>query len=119
MLPKIKLLGFSIAFIAVHWIVNTLLLESNQLQNLFKYHAILAFLSLVIVFTAGLIKIKFPDKVGFFYLATILFKMAIVVLICFEFIRPKTDYTIVFLSHFFLIFFAYLIVEVVLVLKSI
>jgi hypothetical protein len=117
--PALYVGFFGFALAALHTTVNYFLPENLVFQDLPRYHLILGMMTMVVVITAELIKKFFSDKVGFFYMGSILMKMAIVVLIAYPIIRPKTDYSIVFLGHLFSIFFSYLIFEVISVLKGI
>lgn len=114
-----SVLLFSTLIFGLHYIINVYLLSQPiELTILLKINIFITLLTLVVLNSLRAIKIRFPNKVGFGYLAFVLIKMIISVVFLFPFLKEKTANLKVIILTFFLIFFTHLIFEVYLIIKS-
>lgn len=114
----LTLLIFAIIIYGLHFIVNGYLLNNTlHYKLILKINLFITLLTFVIVNTLELIRHKFPDKVGFGYLAFMLIKMIISVAFLFPFLKEKPDNIKVIVLSFFTIFFIHLFFEVYSIIK--
>ena len=113
-----SVLVFTAGIFGAHYLINTFLL--SELLNttlVLKINLFSALLTIVVLNTLQVIKIKFPDKVGFGYLAFVLIKMILSVVFLFPFLKAKPDNLKVIVLSFFTIFFSHLFFEAYSVVK--
>jgi len=103
---------FPIALFGIHFLVNKYFLSDLlQFKELIKIHVFISLLSFVVLGTLSVIKAKFPDKVGFGYLAFVIVKMMISVVFLWPVIKAKQQNLKGFILSFFIIFFLHLFYE--------
>jgi hypothetical protein len=98
--------------------MNTYLLDQLlHLKVVLKINLFITLLTFVVLRSLQLIKTKFPDKVGFCYLAFMLLKMALSIVFLFPFIKEKPENLKAIIFSFFTIFFCHLFYEAYSVVK--
>ncbi|MCB9363839.1 MAG: hypothetical protein H6587_04645 [Flavobacteriales bacterium] len=82
-----------------------------------KINFFITLLTVVVLNSLIIIKTKFPDKVGFGYLAFVLIKMILSIVFLFPFLKEKPNNLKVIVLSFFIIFFCHLFFEAYSVVK--
>ena len=115
----LTLLVFATIILGLHYIINAYLLNySLSIKLVLKINFFVTLLTFLVINTLEMIRNKFPDKVGFGYLAFVLIKMIISVIFLFPFLKEKPSNIKVIILSFFIIFFAHLFFEVYLIIRS-
>lgn len=115
----LSLLLFSFGVTVLHYLVNTYLLrEPLKLDHLLKINIFVTLLTFVVLSSLNMIRIRFPDKVGFGYLAFVLVKMTISVVFLYPFLKEKPANINILVLSFFCVFFLHLFFEVSTVIKG-
>jgi hypothetical protein len=110
---------FAICIFGIHYLINTYLLGAPlNIKDLLKINFFITLLTVVVLNSLNVIKTKFPDKVGFGYLAFVLIKMILSVVFLFPFLKEKPDNLKVIVLSFFIIFFLHLFFEAYSVIKG-
>lgn len=114
-----SVLLFSGAIFSLHYVINKYLLpQPIEINVILKINFFITLLTFVVLYSLRVIKLKFPDKVGFGYLAFVLIKMIISVIFLFPFLKGKSDNLKTIVLSFFTIFFIHLFFEAFSVIKS-
>lgn len=114
-----KIIFFASVIFGMHYTINYYVLnQALAFNTVLKINIFISLLTFVVIKTLEVIKNKFPDKVGFGYLAFVLIKMLVSVVFLFPFIKEKPINLKVTILSFFLIFFIHLIFEVFVIIKS-
>lgn len=108
---NLSILIFSFTLFIIHFSINEYITINIDNTFLIKIHIFIILLTIVVLNTLKIIKNKFPDKVGFGYLAFVLVKMIISILFLFPYIRQKPANLKLIVINFFLIFFIHLFYE--------
>jgi len=113
-----KFFIFSLILFASHFLINSNIDQNISFEQVKKIHLFLALTTFFILNTILVIKSKSPDYIGFGYLAFVLVKMAISLVFIYPTIALKNDSIKTYVFHFFIIFFLYLLAEVLLIIKE-
>jgi len=110
---------FALCIFALHYLINFFILNQPlDIKILLKINFFVTLLTIVVLNSLQVIKIKFSDKVGFGYLAFVLIKMIISVVFLFPFLKEKSENIKTIVLSFFVIFFVHLFFEAYSVIKS-
>jgi len=110
---------FGIALFAVHYLLARAF-PVCAASGIYEAHMFLFVLTIAVVLVLKFIFKKMTQKQGLFgyaFMASSLVKMALAVVFLIPIIRSDADYRIAYVVQFFVLYFAYLIIEVVLVSK--
>lgn len=110
---------FGIALFAVHYLLARAF-PVCAASGIYEAHLFLFVLTIAVVLVLKFIFKKMTQKQGLFgyaFMASSLVKMALAVVFLIPIIRSDADYRIAYVVQFFVLYFAYLIIEVVLVSK--
>jgi len=110
---------FGIALFAVHYLLARAF-PVCAASGIYEAHMFLFVLTIAVVLVLKFIFRKMTQKQGLFgyaFMASSLVKMALAVVFLIPIIRSDADYRIAYVVQFFVLYFAYLIIEVVLVSK--
>lgn len=114
-----SVLIFSGIIFSLHYVVNKYILpQPIEMNIVLKINFFIALLTFVVLNSLRVIKMKYPDKVGFGYLAFVLIKMIISVIFLFPFLKGKSNNLKTIVLSFFTIFFIHLFFEAFSVIKS-
>jgi len=114
-----KLAIFAIGLFAVHFLLARAFPICAS-DGIYEAHLFLFVLTVIVVLVLKLIFRKMTQKQGLFgyvFMAASLVKMALCVVFLIPIIRSDADYRIAYVVQFFILYFSYLIMEVVLVAK--
>lgn len=114
-----KLAIFGIGLFAVHFLLARAF-PVCATEGIYEAHLFLFVLTVAVVLVLKFIFRKMTQKQGLFgyaFMASSLVKMALCVVFLIPIIRSDADYRIAYVVQFFVLYFAYLIMEVVLVAK--
>lgn len=115
----LTLLFFAVSIFGLHYTVNEYFLdEVLPYRLILKINLFVTLLTYAVVNTIESIRHKFPNKIGFGYLAFVFIKMVISVVFLFPFLQEKLDNVKALILSFFTIFFSHLIFEVYLIIKQ-
>lgn len=110
---------FASSIFGLHYLINFFILSQPiDIKVLLKINFFVTLLTIVVLNSLQVIKIKFSDKVGFGYLAFVLIKMIISVIFLFPFLKEKSENIKSIVLSFFIIFFIHLFFEAYSVIKS-
>jgi hypothetical protein len=110
---------FAACIVGLHYLINFFVLSQPlDIKVLLKINFFVTLLTIVVLNSLQVIKIKFSDKVGFGYLAFVLIKMIISVVFLFPFLKEKSENIKSIVLSFFIIFFIHLFFEAYSVIKS-
>lgn len=110
---------FASCIFSLHYLINFFILSQPiDIKVLLKINFFVTLLTIVVLNSLQVIKIKFSDKVGFGYLAFVLIKMIISVVFLFPFLKEKSENIKSIVLSFFIIFFIHLFFEAYSVIKS-
>ncbi len=113
------LLIFATFIFGLHYFINLHFLSIPlEYKLVLKINIFVTILTFVVLNSLNIIRTKYPDKVGFGYLAFVLIKMIISVVFLFPFLKEKPDNIKTFVLSFFTIFFIHLIFEVILIIRG-
>ncbi len=114
-----KLAIFGVGLFAVHFLVARAF-PVCAAEGIYEAHLFLFVLTVAVVLVLKFIFRKMTQKQGLFgyvFMASSLVKMALCVVFLIPIIRGDADYRIAYVVQFFVLYFAYLVMEVVLVAK--
>ena len=114
-----KLAIFAIGLFAVHFLLARAFPICAS-DGIYEAHLFLFVLTVIVVLVLKLIFRKMTQKQGLFgyvFMAASLVKMALCVVFLIPIIRSDADYRIAYVVQFFILYFSYLIMDVVLVAK--
>ena len=115
----VKLAIFGVGLFAVHFLLARAF-PVCAATGIYEAHLFLFVLTMAIVLVLKFIFRKMTQKQGLFgyaFMASSLVKMALCVVFLIPIIRSDADYRIAYVVQFFVLYFAYLVMEVVLVAK--
>lgn len=115
----VKLAIFGVGLFAVHFLLARAF-PVCAATGIYEAHLFLFVLTMAIVLVLKFIFRKMTQKQGLFgyaFMASSLVKMALCVVFLIPIIRSDADYRIAYVVQFFILYFAYLVMEVVLVAK--
>lgn len=110
---------FGVGLFAVHFLLARAF-PVCAAEGIYEAHLFLFALTVAVVLVLKFIFRKMTQKQGLFgyaFMASSLVKMALCVVFLIPIIRSDADYRIAYVIQFFVLYFAYLIMEVVLVAK--
>lgn len=110
---------FAVALFAVHYLLARAF-PICAAEGIYDAHLFLFVLTVVIVLVLKFIFKKMTQKQGLFgyaFMASSLIKMALAVVFLIPVIKSEDDQQIAYIVQFFVLYFAYLTIEVVLVAK--
>lgn len=114
-----KLAVFGVCLFAVHYLLARAF-PVCAAEGIYEAHLFLFVLTAVVMLVLKFIFKKMTQKQGLFgyaFMASSLVKMALAVVFLIPIIKSDADYRIAYAIQFFVLYFAYLIMEVVLVAK--
>ena len=115
-----KLALFGVGLFAVHYLLARAF-PVCAADGIYEAHLFLFVLTVVVVLVLKLIFRKMAQKkqglFGYAFMASSLVKMALAVVFLIPIIKSEADYRIAYVVQFFVLYFAYLVMEVVLVAK--
>lgn len=114
-----KLAIFGVGLFAVHFLLARAF-PVCAAEGIYEAHLFLFVLTVAVVLVLKFIFRKMTQKQGLFgyvFMASSLVKMALCVVFLIPIIRGDADYRIAYVVQFFILYFAYLVMEVVLVAK--
>ena len=114
-----KLAVFGVCLFAVHYLLARAF-PVCAAEGIYEAHLFLFVLIAVVMLVLKFIFKKMTQKQGLFgyaFMASSLVKMALAVVFLIPIIKLEADYRIAYAIQFFVLYFAYLIMEVVLVAK--
>lgn len=114
-----KLAVFGVCLFAVHYLLARAF-PVCAAEGIYEAHLFLFVLTAVVMLVLKFIFKKMTQKHGLFgyaFMASSLVKMALAVVFLIPIIKLEADYRIAYVVQFFVLYFAYLIMEVVLVSK--
>jgi hypothetical protein len=114
-----KLAVFGVCLFAVHYLLARAF-PVCAAEGIYEAHLFLFVLTAVVMLVLKFIFKKMTQKQGLFgyaFMASSLVKMALAVVFLIPIIKSNADYRIAYAIQFFVLYFAYLIMEVVLVAK--
>lgn len=114
-----KLAVFGVCLFAVHYLLARAF-PVCAAEGIYEAHLFLFVLTAVVMLVLKFIFKKMTQKQGLFgyaFMASSLVKMALAVVFLIPIIKLEADYRIAYVVQFFVLYFAYLIMEVVLVSK--
>ena len=114
-----KLAIFGVGLFALHFLLARAF-PGCAANGIFEAHLFLFVLTIAVVLVLKFIFRKMKQKQGLFgyaFMASSLVKMALAVVFLIPIIRSDADYRIAYVVQFFVLYFAYLVMEVVLVAK--
>ena len=114
-----KLAVFGVCLFAVHYLLARAF-PVCAAEGIYEAHLFLFFFTAVVMLVLKFIFKKMTQKQGLFgyaFMASSLVKMALAVVFLIPIIKSNADYRIAYAIQFFVLYFAYLIMEVVLVAK--
>ncbi|MBQ3990147.1 MAG: hypothetical protein II630_04835 [Bacteroidales bacterium] len=114
-----KLAIFGVGLFAVHFPLARAF-PVCAAEGIYEAHLFLFVLTVAVVLVLKFIFRKMTQKQGLFgyvFMASSLVKMALCVVFLIPIIRGDADYRIAYVVQFFILYFAYLVMEVVLVAK--
>lgn len=113
-----SILLFATCIFSLHYLINSYLFSTLiNVKELVKINFFITLLTVVVLNSLIIIKTKFPDKVGFGYLAFVLIKMILSIVFLFPFLKEKPNNLKVIVLSFFIIFFCHLFFEAYSVVK--
>jgi hypothetical protein len=115
----VTLAVFAAALFAVHFLLARAF-PICAADRIYEAHLFLFVLTVVIMLVLRFIFKKMTQKQGLFgyaFMASSLVKMALAVVFLIPVIRSESDYRIAYVIQFFILYFAYLVMEVVLIAK--
>jgi hypothetical protein len=110
---------FGVCLFAVHFLLARAI-PVRSAEGIYEAHIFLFVLTAAVVLVLKFIFRKMTEKQGLFgyaFMASSLIKMALAVVFLIPIIKSDADYRIAYVIQFFILYFAYLIMEVVLVAK--
>ena len=114
-----KLAIFGVGLFALHFLLARAF-PVCAAAGIYEAHLFLFVLTVAVVLVLKFIFRKMTQKQGLFgyvFMASSLLKMALCVVFLIPIIRGDADYRIAYVVQFFILYFAYLVMEVVLVAK--
>ncbi|MBO7572648.1 MAG: hypothetical protein J6T48_10920 [Bacteroidales bacterium] len=114
-----KLALFGVGLFAVHFLLARAF-PVCAAEGIYEAHLFLFVLTVVVVLVLKFIFRKMTQKQGLFgyaFMASSLVKMALAVVFLIPIIRSDAEYRIAYVVQFFILYFAYLVMEVVMVAK--
>lgn len=114
-----KLALFGVGLFAVHFLLARAF-PVCAAEDIYEAHLFLFVLTVVVVLVLKFIFRKMTQKQGLFgyaFMASSLVKMALAVVFLIPIIRSDAEYRIAYVVQFFILYFAYLVMEVVMVAK--
>lgn len=115
-----KLALFGVCLFAVHFLLARAF-PVCAADGIYEAHLFLFVLTVVVVLVLKFIFRKMAQKkqglFGYAFMASSLVKMALAVVFLIPIIKLEADYRIAYVVQFFVLYFAYLVMEVVLVAK--
>ena len=114
-----KLAIFAVGLFAVHFLLARAFPICAS-DGIYEAHLVLFVLTVIVVLVLKFIFRKMTQKQGLFgyiFMAASLVKMALCVVFLIPIIRSDADYRIAYVVQFFVLYFSYLVMEVVLVAK--
>jgi hypothetical protein len=114
-----KLTIFAVGLFAVHFLLARAFPICAS-DGIYEAHLFLFVLTVIVVLVLKFIFRKMTQKQGLFgyiFMAASLVKMALCVVFLIPIIRSDADYRIAYVVQFFVLYFSYLVMEVVLVAK--
>jgi hypothetical protein len=115
----VTLVIFGIVLFALHFLLARAF-PVCAAEGIFEAHLFLFVLTVAVVLVLKFIFRKMTQKQGLFgyaFMASSLVKMALCVVFLIPVIRSDVDYRIAYVVQFFVLYFAYLVMEVVMVAK--
>lgn len=112
------LIGFVLILFGLNILINAKILDTLfTTKDIIKIHIFVSLLTIVVINTLSFIQKRFPDKVGFGFLAFVLVKMLLAVIFLMPFIKNNQPNLKSFIIQFFIVFFSHLFFEVIITLK--
>ena len=114
-----QLLIFAILFYVVHFVVSKYFLPKYFLEEIYQMHLFLGLITFLLIFLIQ--RITKVDKTNFGkgYLVSVVLKMLIAIGFLWSVIFTPSLTQKLYVVHFFIVFFVYLIIEVNLLISSI
>lgn len=114
------ILGFSLLLYGLHIGLNNYIFNFSEYNEFVKKtHLFLFIVIFAIINSLLFLHKKSPTYTGFAYLGSVLLKMALSVFFLYPYITKKADDIKIVVIQFFLLFFIYLLFEVLLLLNII
>ena len=115
----LKLFLFSILLFITHFVVSKYLTPVYFINDIYKIHLFLGLITLIIVFLIQKITKVDVSNFGKGYLVSVVLKMLLVIGFLWPIIASSSSIRKIYVVHFFIIFFLYLITEVKLLISLI
>lgn len=117
----VVLFVFGLVLFGVHFLIGRAF-EVCYSPKIYEAHIFMLVLTVAVMFVLKLLFKKMKQKAqglqGYFFMAASLVKMALAVVFLLPIIRSDVDYRIAYVVQFFIIYFAYLFMEVFLLAKQ-
>ncbi|OFY84073.1 MAG: hypothetical protein A3K10_09630 [Bacteroidetes bacterium RIFCSPLOWO2_12_FULL_31_6] len=115
----LKLFSFSILLFIVHFIVSKYILPAYFIGGIYKMHLFLGLITLITIFLIQRITKVDVTNFGKGYMVSVVLKMLLVIGFLWTVIFNPTPNQKIYIIHFFILFFIYLITEVKLLISLI
>lgn len=113
----LKLALFSTLLFIAHFVVSKYLTPVYFINDIYKIHLFLGLITLVIVFLIQKITKVDVTNFGKGYMVSVVLKMLLVIGFLWNIITNPSTIQKIYIAHFFIIFFIYLITEVKLLIS--
>ncbi len=118
LLPYLKIIIGSIIFYGLHFlIVENINSSYIPYHPLLQVHLLFFLMTIITCLLVDFMRIKFPDKAGFTFMGSGIIKMAILLALIFPFSESSVENKIPEVLSLFVVYFCYLILEVVFCMK--
>ena len=115
----LKLVGFSILLFLIHSLIATYLVPNYFVKGLYKIHLFMGVATMIIVFLIQKVTKVDAENFSKGYLVSVVLKMMCTIGFLWPVISNPTENQKLYIAHFFIIFFIYLITEVKLLISTI
>ena len=108
----------SLLLFGTHFIINSFVLTDYKINLLYQIYVFLGVITILFVFVLEKIRLKNEQRFGQAYLISVVLKMFSSIVFLFPKILGDNQNEKLFVVHFFIAFFIYLILEVYLLVSS-
>jgi hypothetical protein len=115
----IKLGMISVLLFLTHYLITTYVLLNYFIDGIYKIHLFLGITTFVIVFLIQKVTKVDPTNFGKGFMVSVVLKMLSVIIFLWSTISGSSENKKMYVVHFFIVFFIYLITEVKLLISTI
>ncbi len=115
----LKLLSFSLLLFMVHFIVSKYIFPTYFIAGIYKMHLFLGLITQIIIFFIQRITKVDPTNFGKGFMVSVVLKMLLTIGFLWPVIFNSASNQKIYIIHFFILFFIYLITEVKLLISLI